>query len=137
VPVLRIHKARSSDISRVNVDVLRLPSKITTGQASFALYQEQPVDDKTLARQLRIGLFSKDGSTLSEVRALTFDSTAGEARLRETTVVLALSRTADAFNNQEIELRLEETLPGTNQSVVYRNYTLKLQKPFGSDFDEF
>jgi hypothetical protein len=52
-------------------------------------------------------------------------------------VVLALSRTADAFNNQEIELRLEETLPGTNQSVVYRNYTLKLQKPFGSDFDEF
>ena len=137
VPVLRIHKARSSDISRVNVDVLRLPSKITTGQASFALYQEQPVDDKTLARQLRIGLFSKAGAPLSEVRALSFDSTASEARLREAKVVLALSRSADAFNNQEIELHLEETLPGTNQSVVYRNYILRLHKPFGSDFDEF
>jgi uncharacterized protein (TIGR02687 family) len=136
VPVLRIHKARASDTSRVEVDVLRMPSKITTGQASFALYQEQPVDDKILARQLRIGLFSKDGAPLSEVRTVSFDSGDSEARRRETNIVLALSRNADAFNNQEIELRMEETLPGTSQSVVYRNYTLRLQKPFGSDFDE-
>ncbi|MEI6314957.1 MAG: BREX-1 system phosphatase PglZ type A, partial [Syntrophus sp. (in: bacteria)] len=136
VPVLRIHKARVSDTSRVEVDVLRLPSKITTGQASFALYQEQPVDDKILARQLRIGLFSKEGAPLSEIHAVSFDSADSEARRRETTIVLALSRNADAFNNQEIELRMEETLPGTSQSVIYRNYTLRLQKPFGSDFDE-
>lgn len=136
VPVLRIHKARASDTSRVEVDVLRLPSKITTGQASFALYQEQPIDDKILARQLRIGLFSKEGAPLSEVRAVSFESSDSEARRRETTIVLALSRNADAYNNQEIELRMEETLPGTSQSVVYRSYTLRLQKPFGSDFDE-
>ena len=136
VPVLRIHKARASDTSRVEVDVLRMPSKITTGQASFAFYQEQPVDEKILARQLRIGLFSKEGAPLSEVRTVSFDSGDSEARRRETTIVLALSRNADAFNNQEIELRMEETLPGTSQSVVYRSYTLRLQKPFGSDFDE-
>lgn len=136
VPVLRIHKARASDISRVEVDVLRLPSKITTGQASFAIYQEQPVDDKVLARQLRIGLFSKEGAPLSEISTVSFDSSDSEVRRRETTIVLALSKSADAFNNQEIELRMEETLPGTSQSVVYRSYTLKLQKPFGSDFDE-
>ena len=51
-------------------------------------------------------------------------------------MVLALSRNADAFNNQEIELRMEETVPGTSQMVVYRSYTMRLQKPFGSDFDE-
>ena len=136
VPVLRIHKARASDTSRVEVDVLRLPSKITTGQVSFALYQEQPVDDKILARHLRIGLFSKEGEPLSEVQTISFDSADSEARRRETTIVLALSRNADAFNNQEIELRMEETLPGTSQSVLYRSYTLRLQKPFGGDFDE-
>jgi hypothetical protein len=136
VPVLRIHKARASDTSRVEVDVLRMPSKITTGQASFAFYQEQPVDEKILARQLRIGLFSKEGAPLSEVRTVSFDSGDNEARRRETNIVLALSRNADAFNNQEIELRMEETLPGTSQSVVYKSYTLRLQKPFGSDFDE-
>ena len=136
IPILRIHKARSSDTSRVAVDVLRMPSRITTGQASFALYQEQPVDDKILARQLRIGLFSSEGAPLSEVCAISFDSSDSETRRRETNIVLALSRNADAFNNQEIELRMEETLPGTSQSVVYRSYTLRLQKPFGSDFDE-
>ena len=136
VPLLRIHKARTSDISRVEVDVLRIPSKITTGQASFALYQEQPVDDKILPRQLRIGLFSKEGTPLSEQRTVSFDSADSEVRRRETTMVLALSRNADAFNNQDIELRLEETLPGTNQMVLYRSYTLRLQKPFGSDFDD-
>lgn len=136
VPVLRIHKARASDVSRVEVEVLRMPSRITTGQAGFSLYQELPVDDKTLARQLRIGLFSKDGKPLSEIRAVSFDSPDSEPRMRETAVVLALSKAADAYNNQEIELRLEETLPGTSQSVVYKSYTLRLQKPFGSDFDE-
>jgi hypothetical protein len=136
VPVLRIHKTRSSDTRRVEVDVMRLPSKITTGQASFSLYQEEPVSDKVLPRSLRIGVFAKDDTPLSEVRTLDFDSTNPEARLRESTVVLTLARAADDFNNQQVELRLQETLPGTSQSVVYKSFELKIQKPFGSDFDD-
>jgi len=137
VPVLSIHKARSSDTSRVEVDVLRVPSKITTGQASFALYQEQAVSEKTLPRALRIGLYAKSGAPLSEIRVDTFNSAEVDARLREITVVLTLSSAADAYNNQEIELRLDETLPGTSQSVLYKSFNVKLQKPFASDFDEF
>lgn len=137
IPVLSIHKARSSDTTRVEVDVLRLPSKITTGQASFALYQEQPVSEKTLPRSLRIGLYAKSGAPLSETRSDTFNSTADDARLREFTVVLTLSSAADAYNNQEIELRLDETLPGTSQTVLYKSFNVKLQKPFASDFDDF
>jgi hypothetical protein len=137
VPVLCIHKARSSDTTRVEVDVLRLPSKITTGQASFALYQEQPASEKTLTRVLRIGLYAKSGAPLSEIRSGTFYSAETDARLRETTIVLTLSTAADAYNNQEIELRLYETLPGTSQSVLYKTFSVKLQKPFASDFDEF
>ena len=136
VPVLRIHKTRSSDTRWVEVDVMRLPSKITTGQASFSLYQEEPVSEKVLPRSLRIGVFAKDDTPLSEVRTLDFDSTNPEARLRESTVVLTLARAADDFNNQQVELRLQETLPGTSQSVVYKSFELKIQKPFGSDFDD-
>jgi len=51
-------------------------------------------------------------------------------------MVLVLSHAADAFNNKEVELRLEETVPGTNQTVTYKSHGLKLQKPFASDFDE-
>ena len=137
VPVLRIHKARSDDTERVEVELLRIPSKITTGQLSLALYQNRPVADKTLPRTLQIGLFAKDGTTLSEVRTLTFDSADSEPRQREKSLVLTLSRAADDFNNQDAEIRLEETVPGTSQQAVYKSHRIKIQKPFAGDFDEF
>jgi len=136
VPVLRIHKARTDDTGRVEVELMRVPAKITTGQVSVSLFQDRAAVGKVLPRTLRVGLFAKDGSSISEMKTVVFDSAELEARQRETSVVLMLSHTADAFNNQEVELRLEETLPGTSQRVVYKGHSLKLQKPFTSDFDE-
>jgi hypothetical protein len=91
-----------------------------------------------LPRTLRVGIFAKDkdGACLSEVKTHTFDSKESEPRQREVTMVLMLSAAADAFNNRDVELRLDETLPGTNQTVTYKAHTLKLQKPFASDFDD-
>ncbi len=137
VPVIRIHKARADDTSSVEVELLRVPARITTGQLSLVLYQDRPAIDKVLPRTLRVGVFATDGTALSEVRTLTFDSAETEARHRETTVVLTLSHEADAYNNREVEIRLEGTIPGTSQGVVYKKHRLKLQKPFARDFDEF
>jgi uncharacterized protein (TIGR02687 family) len=137
VPVVHIHKARSDDTERVEVEFMRVPSKITTGQVALSLYQENPVSAKRLARDLRVGVFAKDGTQLSEVRTVPCDQTDEDPRKRETNLVLVLSRAADDFNNQEIEIRMQETLPGTSQVVTYKTHTLKLQKPFTSDFDEF
>jgi hypothetical protein len=137
VPMLRVHKARMDDTERVEIELLRVPAKITTGQVSLALYQDRPVADKTLPRTLRVGVFAQDGTALSEIRALAFDSADTEPRHREKSVVLTLSRAADDFNNQEVEIRLEETVAGTSQKAVYRSHRVKLQKPFAGDFDEF
>jgi hypothetical protein len=52
-------------------------------------------------------------------------------------MLLVLSHAADGFNNREVDLRLEETIPGTNQIITYKTHSLRLQKPFASDFDEF
>jgi len=136
VPVVKIHKARVDDTRLVEVELLRVPAKITTGQVSISLFQDRPAIEKYLPRTLRAGVYSKDGAELSEIKTLTFDSKETEARNRETTVTLTLSRAADAFNNQEVELRLLETVQGANQIVVYKSHSLKLQKPFASDFDE-
>lgn len=136
VPVVKIHKARTDDTSRVEVEVLRVPAKVTTGQVAVSLFQNKPAIDKTLPRTLRVGLYSKDGKELSEVKTITFDLKQGEARQREVGILLSLARAADAYNNQDVELRLEETVQGTNQTVVYKTHTLRLQKPFASDFDE-
>jgi uncharacterized protein (TIGR02687 family) len=135
VPVVKIHKARTDDTGRVEVELLRVPAKITTGQLSIALFQDRPALDKVLPRTLRVGVFAKDGTSLSEIKTLVFDSKENEARQRETTVLIVLSPVADAFNNHEVELRLEGTVPGTSQTFVYKTHSLKLQKPFTTDFE--
>jgi uncharacterized protein (TIGR02687 family) len=136
IPVVKIHKARSDDTSRVEVIISRIPAKITTGQFSIAVLQESPAFDKMLPRTLRMGVFAKDGTLLSEMKTMTFDSKEEDARRRETIILLTLSNAADAFNNRDVDVRLEETLQGTNQTVIYRAHTIKIQKPFTSDFDE-
>jgi uncharacterized protein (TIGR02687 family) len=137
VPVIRVHKARTDDTGKVEVELTRVPSKITTGQISISLFQDKPAIDKVLPRILRIGIFAKDGTVLSEIKTQSFDSKETEARLRETPVLLTLSHAADAFNNRDVDIRLEETVPGTSQIVTYKIHSIRLQKPFASDFDEF
>jgi hypothetical protein len=136
VPVVRIHKARTDDTGQVEVELLRVPAKITTGQFSVSLFQDKPAVDKVLPRTLRLAVYSKDGTVLSEVKTHVFDSTDAEARNRETTILLVLAHAADRFNNREVDLRLEETVQGTNHVVTYKTHSLRLQKPFASDFDD-
>ena len=137
IPVVQINKKRSDDTTRVEVEILQSPSKITTGQISLRLYQDRPIAEKILPRTLRIGVFAKDSTELSEIRTITFEATEEEPRHREQSLVLTLARAADAFNNQEVEIRLDEVLPGTTQKATYKTQLAKLQKPFESDFDDF
>ncbi len=55
---------------------------------------------------------------------MVFDSKDAEARHRETPVLLVLSHAADAFNNQEVQLRLEEMVQGTQQLVTYKTHSI-------------
>ena len=137
IPVVHINKSRSDDTGRVSVEIIRLPTKLTTGQVALSLYQEKPVTPKLLPRVLKIGIYATDGQAISEVKTIAFDSRDDEARKREMNVALVLSKAADEHNNTNVEIRLDETLPGTNQTVNYRSYPIKLQKPFATDFDEF
>lgn len=136
IPVVHINKSRADDTGRIEVEIIRMPSKLTTGQVSLSLYQDRPVTAKVLPRHLKIGVFSPDGKALSEIKAQAFDSADDEPRKRETLVSLVLSKAADSFNNKDVEIRLLETLPSTNQTVTYRSYPIRIQKPFASDFDD-
>ncbi|MFM2243739.1 MAG: hypothetical protein RLZ97_2595 [Verrucomicrobiota bacterium] len=137
IPVVHINKSRSDDTGRVSVDIIRMPAKLTTGQLALSIYQEKPVTPKLLPRVLKIGVYTSDGQAISEMKVITFDSKDEEARKREVNVSLVLSKSADEHNNTTVEIRLDETLPGTSQTVTYRSYPIRLQKPFASDFDEF
>lgn len=136
VPVVKIHKARVDDTDTVEVDFMRVPAKITTGQLSISLLQDRPVVGKLLPRTVRVGVYAKNGPPISEFKSLTLDSSEIEPRLRETNIVLTLSHAADQYNGAEVDIRLEEMVQGTRQWVIYRTRGIKLQKPFMSDFDD-
>ncbi len=136
IPILKINKKRQSDISSVEVDILRgASSVITSGQLAVALYQAQPVTDKVQPRTLRAGIYTQAGELISDSHDLTFDLTSDNPRERELQVRFVLTRKADEANGQEVILRLEEKHSGTSHYKEYKSLRYLIRRSFTSDFD--
>ena len=136
IPVLTINKKRQSDISRVEVDILRgASSLITSSQLTVVFYQVQPTSEKVKARELRAGIYTTDGEQISDRHSLTFDLTAESPRERELPARFILTRKADSLNGQEVVLKLEEKLFGTTHYQEYKTQQYRMQRSFTSDFD--
>jgi uncharacterized protein (TIGR02687 family) len=136
VPILQINKKRQSDVGQVDVEILRGGSAtITTGQLAVALYQSDAVTDKLQPRTLRAGLYTATGELISDRHDLRFDFTAENPREREVVVRFVLTSRAEAANNQEVILRLEEAVPDTAQYREYKSARYLLRRSFTSDFE--
>ncbi|MCP3944506.1 MAG: BREX-1 system phosphatase PglZ type A [Desulfobacteraceae bacterium] len=136
VPVIKIHKKRKSDISKVGIDILRRSTSfITTGQFSVSFYQAQPVTDKVHSRLLRAGIYSKDDKLVSDSHNLNFEFASENPRERELKLRFVLTHKADDLNEQEVYLRLEEQEPGTSYFKEYKSERYVIRRSFTSDFD--
>jgi uncharacterized protein (TIGR02687 family) len=136
VPVVRINKKRQSDLSVVEVDILRgSSSTITSGQLAVTFYQAQPATDKVQPRPLRAGIYTQAGELISDAHDLTFDLTSDNPRERELPVRFVLTSGADDANGQEVILRLDEKLTGTSHYREYKSIRYLMRRSFTSDFD--
>ena len=137
IPVITINKGRSSDIYKTPVKIVTETDKITTGQITIMLFQQEPVREKVKARRLVAGLYA--GNTLiSDEVTVDCSQASPEARDRFFPLTLTLSRDADTFNGKTIELRLHE--PVGSQRRPYNekaHFTLSrtFTSDFGADFD--
>jgi uncharacterized protein (TIGR02687 family) len=136
IPVISINKKRQSDVGKVEVELIGGGGKtITTGQLAVVLYQAEPVTDKCQPRRLRVGLYSLAGDEISDVQELTFDMASSNPREREVAVRFILSRKADDYNNQQVELRIEEPVDGTSHHKLYQSARYTIRRSFTSEFD--
>jgi uncharacterized protein (TIGR02687 family) len=136
VPVISINKKRQSDVSFVDVDILRGGTDvITSGQLSVTLYQTGPVTDKIRPRQLKAGIYTEGGTLISDKHDVLLDLTSENARERELKLRFVLTQEADAANNQEVLLKLEEPEEGSNQFRKYKELRYTIRRSFTSDFD--
>jgi uncharacterized protein (TIGR02687 family) len=139
VPVVSINKARVSDTRLVDVEIQSFPSKITTMQVAVRLFQKQVVSEaeKTLGRELEVGIFSPDGELLSDQKSVRFEHTDSEPRNREVIITLTLGHRVSDFNNQDLELRLMEKIGDTSHQKIYETAAAKFVKPFETEIDDF
>jgi uncharacterized protein (TIGR02687 family) len=134
VPVLAVNKRRASDTRQVAVKVMPETDRITTGQITVILYQEEAVTEKIKPRTLIVGLYAGETLISNEV-TVACTQTSTEKRDRFFPVNLVLSKEADEFNGQAVELRLHEPI-GTSQRRPYPDKArFTLVRTFTSDFD--
>jgi len=136
IPVIRINKKRQSDLSIVDVEIIRGTSSIiSSGQLAVVLYQGQAVTEKLQARHLTVGIYTQSGELISNSQDYNFDLTSESPRDRELHVSFILTRKADAANGQEVVLRLDEKVAGTNHIKEYKSLRYTVRRSFTSDFD--
>lgn len=134
VPVLTVNKKRRSDTRLVDVEVWPESDKITTGQVVVKLFQAEAVGDKVQPRSLRAGLYVGETLISNQVQ-LTFDQTSTDKRERYQNAQMLLSQDANNYNNRQVEFRLDEAIPNTQQWRLYRKVGYTLKRSFASDFD--
>ncbi len=136
VPLIRINKKRQSDITVVDVDIIRgTSSVITSGQLAVVLYQSQPVTEKVQTRTLVAGMYTLAGDLISDFHTFVFDISSDNSRDRERQVRFLLTSKADEVNGQEVILRLDEKYPGTSHYSEYKSIRYLMRRSFTSDFD--
>ena len=136
VPIVKINKKRQSDTSAVEVEIIGSSNQmITSSQIAVRFYQVTAVTEKTQLRQLRAGIYAQSGELISDSHELVFDFRSDNPREREVPVRFLLSRQADAFNGQEVILKLEERHGETSHFREYRTARYTLRRSFSNDFD--
>jgi uncharacterized protein (TIGR02687 family) len=136
IPIVKINKKRTSDITTVEVEILRGASSIiTAAQLTVVIYQTQAVTDKVQPRFLQAGIYTQADDLISDAHDLTFDLESEAPRDREVSVTFTLTRKADEANGQEVHLRLDEKLPGTSRHKRYKSLSYTIRRSFTSDFD--
>ncbi|MDP3114746.1 MAG: BREX-1 system phosphatase PglZ type A [Candidatus Cloacimonadaceae bacterium] len=137
IPLLKINKKRVSDTNEVEVEIRTSGGRnITSGVLVFRLYQTKPVDDKLKAVTLRIGLFNQLDEPVSELKTMVFDSTSLNDKERDIECRFLLSSKAGESINDELVLKLEQPIPGTNKYKLYKDKCEKftISRIFGTDF---
>jgi uncharacterized protein (TIGR02687 family) len=120
VPVIRVNKGRSAsgDKRLVDFQILQKTNRLSSGQLTVELVQNEPVGKKVLPRTLLAGLWGhKNGENIliSNETPVALNLTSSEKSELHVFATLMLTSDAEQFNGSAVELRLRERISGSNQ----------------------
>ncbi|MDR0185432.1 BREX-1 system phosphatase PglZ type A [Prevotella brunnea] len=134
VPVLHVNVKKDSDVGNVDVDVLNKRSRLTTNKQTISFYQTDVVTEKQKALVLRIGFYDSQNELISDTVTLTFDSENPDSVQREQKHAFVFKNQLSKLNHQEVILKMEKQLVGTDQFAPYKQEAYKVSVMFNDDF---
>lgn len=135
VPVINIRHSDSgkSTVRPVSIVIQQKSPNISTGVLVVEIHQSEPVSDKVHGLELRAGIYYGD-ELLSNQVMLKINSESSDPRERYFPAKMALRSETDIYNNKDVEFRLEEQIPNTNQWRLVSKAVYKLKRAFQADF---
>lgn len=134
VPVLHINIKKASGLDSVDVDILNKRACITSGSQIINFYQTSVASDKVKPLSLRMGFYTADGEAISDSVTLMFDSQSADSAMREQKHQFAFRESISHLNGQEVMLRMERQVAGTEQYVLYKQFPYKVNILFMTEF---
>lgn len=141
-PVIFISKKKIDTTTKVDIDILNKSSnRITTNIHNIKFYQQQPVGDGIIEREVKAffaivnGDNSSDRQVISDVFTYTFDSESKRSEEREVQKKFTISTSIK--KSQNVYLLIEEKVEGANKWNIISKYAFSLNLAMENDFDDF
>lgn len=134
VPVLHVNIKKAADISQVDVDILNKRAQLTTNNQTISFFQSEAVTDKVKGLTLRVGFFDSEGNLISDSLTMVFDSESSDTTQREQRHVFVFKNQLSRLNGQEVTLKMERQVTGTEQFVAYKEFPYKVKVMFQAEF---
>lgn len=136
IPVLNVHKKRSTNVSQVEVSIYSSSDQISTNQISVILQQETAVTEKVQPRTIQAGLYTVDGTLISQLHEVVFDCESSNPQDLGKSLHFLISSTAKLSNGQDVYLVLKERIGSTTQYTEYKKKKYINRRTFAElDFD--
>ena len=110
----------------MDIDIISGSSNITSNTFAVSFYQKQPIAGKVLPRQIRTAFYTGSDKLISDIITLSFNSLETDALAREKRQTFLLNAQASQYNGQDVYLKMEEQIEGTNQYKLYKSYTFRM-----------
>ena len=138
IPLLYVTKKRSDTVTKVDIDVLKGSNKITTNIQRVRFYQQQPIRDGIIARNVKSYFCVIEGEekkVISDVFTYNFDSESNRPEEREVEYKFTISTVIR--KSTSVYLIIEEQIDRSNKWNTLLKLPYSLNLAMENDFDDF
>lgn len=134
VPVLHVNIKKVADVSQIDVDILNRRTKLTTNNQTISFFQTEAVTEKVKEITLRIGFYDAEDNLISDSFTTTFASKSNDTIQREQKHTFMFRNQLSKLNGQEVMLRIERSIPNSNQFAKYKEFSYRVSVMFQAEF---